>query len=57
VTRPASVWFAGDTTLTITVPTQGKTARSVRLDPENRFQDLKPADNVWDQGNRRLTAP
>ena len=47
VTRPASVWFSGDTTLTITVPTQGKTARSVRLDPENRFQDLKPADNTW----------
>ena len=51
VTRPASVWFAGDTLLTITVPAQGKTARSVRLDPENRFQDMKAADNVWNKGN------
>ncbi|MGH7646747.1 MAG: M1 family metallopeptidase [Gemmatimonadaceae bacterium] len=51
VVRPASVWFAGDTTLTITVPTQGKTVRSVRLDPENRFQDMKPADNTWKQGS------
>lgn len=51
VVRPASVWFAGDTTLTITVPTQGKSVRSARLDPENRFQDLKPRDNTWNRGS------
>lgn len=51
VVRPASVWFAGDTTLTITIPTQGKTPRSIRLDPENRFQDMNPADNNWNRGS------
>ena len=50
VVRPASVWFAGDTTLTIQVPTAGKTVRSVQLDPENRFQDMKPGDNRWTKG-------
>jgi hypothetical protein len=50
VVRPASVWFAGDTTLTIEVPTAGKTVRSVQLDPENRFQDMKPEDNGWTKG-------
>ena len=50
VVRPASVWFAGDTTLTIEVPTAGKTVRSVQLDPENRGQDMKPEDNGWTKG-------
>ena len=50
VVRPASVWFAGDTTLTIAVPSSGKAVRSVQLDPENRFQDLKPQDNRWTHG-------
>ena len=47
VTRPASVLFAGHRTVTITVPTRGRRATSLTLDPENRFQDLNRTDNSW----------
>ena len=47
VTRPASVWFGGARSVTLTIPTHGRRAASVTLDPENRFQDLDRADNAW----------
>ena len=47
VTRPASVWFSGSRSTTLTVPLRGKRIARVALDPENRFQDLNPADNEW----------
>ncbi|HEY7877896.1 MAG TPA: M1 family metallopeptidase, partial [Gemmatimonadaceae bacterium] len=47
VTRPASVWFDGSRSFTLAVPTRGRKAKSVSLDPENRFQDLNRGDNEW----------
>jgi hypothetical protein len=47
VVRPASVWFDGARTVTITRPTHGRRVVRVTLDPDNRFQDIHPSDNVW----------
>lgn len=47
ITMPAGVWFSGSRSLTVRVPLRGRTIKSVTVDPENRFQDLNPADNVW----------
>jgi hypothetical protein len=48
--RPASVWFGGARTVTITQSVGSKRIASVTLDPENRFQDLNRADNTWRAG-------
>jgi hypothetical protein len=47
VTRPASVWFTGARSTTLSVPLHGKRIAHVTIDPENRFQDLNRADNEW----------
>ncbi|HEX6536712.1 MAG TPA: M1 family metallopeptidase [Gemmatimonadaceae bacterium] len=47
VRRPASVWFAGSRTATITEPLRGKHVARVTLDPENRFQDVDRSNNEW----------
>ena len=46
-TLPAELWFPGSRTLVARVPLGGKSVKSVTLDPDNRFQDLVRADNVW----------
>ncbi|HEX5436545.1 MAG TPA: M1 family metallopeptidase [Gemmatimonadaceae bacterium] len=50
VTRPASVWFAGDRSVTIQQTTGRKQVARVTLDPDNRFQDLDRSNNVWTAG-------
>jgi hypothetical protein len=54
VTRLAEPWFTGTRSQSITVPLRGKTLKSVSIDPENRFQDIDPANNVW--SNKALKA-
>ena len=46
-TLPAELWFTGTRTLVARVPLAGRSVKTVSLDPENRFQDLARADNVW----------
>jgi len=47
VVRPASVWFGGTRTTRIVLPARGRRVVRVTLDPDNRFQDVNPSDNVW----------
>lgn len=47
VMLPAARWFNGSRTLTERIPLNGRTIKSVVLDPENRFQDLDTSNNVW----------
>jgi hypothetical protein len=47
ITRPASVWFPGARSTTLTLPLHGKSIAHVTLDPENRFQDLDRSNNEW----------
>ncbi len=44
---PADVWFRGSRTYVARLPLLGKTLKSIKLDPENRFQDLDTSNNVW----------
>jgi hypothetical protein len=43
----AERWFNGTRALTERIPLNGRTIKSVVLDPENRFQDLDRSDNTW----------
>jgi hypothetical protein len=43
----AERWFSGTRTLSERIPLNGRTIRSVVLDPENRFQDLDRSNNSW----------
>jgi hypothetical protein len=52
VTKPANVWFRGNRSVTVAIPSQGKTIKSIALDPENRFQDVNLANNTWTQRPR-----
>lgn len=47
VTRPASVWFGGARAVTVTVPTRGRRAERIVVDPDNRFEDLDRSNNTW----------
>lgn len=47
ILRPVDMWFGGARTATIDVPGGGRGIRRLMIDPENRFQDLRRADNVW----------
>ena len=40
-------WFNGTRTLTERIPLNGRTLKSIELDPENRFQDLDRTNNMW----------
>jgi hypothetical protein len=48
VRRPASVWFSGNRTATVSVNTRGRRVARVTLDPDNRFQDVDRSNNVWE---------
>jgi hypothetical protein len=51
VKAPADVWFRGSRTYTMSIPLNGKTLKSITLDPENRFQDLDRSNNEWKPGS------
>ncbi|AHG92033.1 hypothetical protein J421_4496 [Gemmatirosa kalamazoonensis] len=50
VTYPADVWFRGARTFTATLDFGGRAVESVKLDPDARFPDRDPSDNVWPRG-------
>jgi hypothetical protein len=47
IVLPAERWFSGTRTLTERIPLNGRTIKSITLDPENRFQDLDRSNNTW----------
>jgi hypothetical protein len=47
VTYPADIWFRGARTATTKIRMNGRTIKSITLDPDNRFQDLDRSNNVW----------
>jgi len=46
VTFPVDVWFIGNRTFQATLDL-GRSIESIQLDPDGRFPDRDPADNVW----------
>jgi len=47
VTYPVDVWFIGNRTFQATLDFGGRAVESITLDPDGRFPDKDPADNVW----------
>jgi hypothetical protein len=47
VTWPVDVWFRGARTFTATLDFGPRTIERITLDPNGRFPDHDPADNVW----------
>jgi hypothetical protein len=47
LTWPVDVWFDGRRTFIAELDFGGRTIERVRLDPDGRFPDADPADNVW----------
>lgn len=47
VTEPASIWFSGTRSATVSVPLDGKSVARVTLDPDYRFQDVDRTNNEW----------
>jgi hypothetical protein len=47
VTFPVEVWFAGGRTFTTDLDFGGRKIVQVTLDPQCRFPDRDPSDNVW----------
>jgi hypothetical protein len=54
VTWPVDVWFAGSRTFSAVLDFGGRAITRVTLDPNGRFPDRDPTDNVWP---RPVTAP
>jgi hypothetical protein len=50
VTYPVDVWFAGARTFTADLVFGGRAIERVTFDPQCRFPDRDPADNVWVRG-------
>jgi hypothetical protein len=46
VTWPVDVWFSGSRTFKATIA-GGRAIESITLDPQGRFPDRDPGDNVW----------
>jgi Peptidase family M1 domain len=47
VTYPVDVWFIGNRTFQATLDFGGRAVESITLDPDGRFPDKDPTDNVW----------
>ena len=47
VTYPVDVWFIGNRTFQATLDFGGRAVESIVLDPDGRFPDKDPTDNVW----------
>jgi hypothetical protein len=47
VTWPVDVWFNGSRTFTANLDFGGRPIESIALDPDRRFPDNNPRDNVW----------
>ena len=51
VTFPVDVWFDGSRTFTAELDFGGRAIEKITLDPQCRFPDREPADNVWPRGS------
>jgi hypothetical protein len=49
VTWPVDVWFSGSRTFTAELDFGGRSVTKVTLDPDGRFPDGDPSDNVWER--------
>jgi hypothetical protein len=47
IVYPVDVWFAGSRTFTATLDFGGRAITRITLDPNGRFPDRDPSDNVW----------
>jgi hypothetical protein len=47
VTWPVDVWFNGSRTFDAKLDFGGRTITAIQLDPDARFPDRKPEDNIW----------
>ncbi len=47
ITVPVDVWFDGRRQHTVNLVFGGRAIEKVQLDPQRRFPDRNPADNVW----------
>ncbi len=47
VRRPAAVWFSGARSVVVSEVVGSKELVLITVDPEYRFQDVAPGDNVW----------
>ena len=47
VTYPVDVWFGGSRTYAANLEFPGRTITKITLDPNGRFPDRDPSDNVW----------
>jgi hypothetical protein len=47
VSYPVDVWFIGNRTFQATLDFGGRAVESITLDPDGRFPDRDPSDNVW----------
>ena len=47
VNYPVDVWFIGNRTFQATLEFGGRAVESITLDPDGRFPDKDPSDNVW----------
>ncbi|HEY2431356.1 MAG TPA: M1 family metallopeptidase [Vicinamibacterales bacterium] len=47
VSYPVDVWFIGNRTFQATLDFGGRGVESITLDPDGRFPDRDPSDNVW----------
>ena len=54
ITWPVDVWFNGTRTFDATFDF-GRTATAIALDPDCRFPDREPSDNVWPRGTGNPT--
>ena len=51
VTYPASVWFDGNRDFAVKLDLGSRTIKKITLDPNGRFPDRNPKDNVWNRGS------
>jgi hypothetical protein len=47
VTYPVEVWFSGSRTFSANLDFGGRAITRITLDPNGRFPDRDPTDNIW----------
>jgi len=52
VTYPVDVWFAGSRTFNANLDFGGRAITRITLDPNGRFPDRDPTDNIWPRAGR-----
>jgi hypothetical protein len=56
VTYPVDVWFRGSRDFTATLDFGSRKIEQITLDPDGRFPDRDPSDNVWPAGSAATNA-